>query len=58
MAAGALLLLFLVGGGLIYIIYGPGAAVMGFTCLLLGLAPLLLIWMALSIVEWIAKRYQ
>jgi len=53
---GGILLLFLVGDGLIYIIYGKGAATFGFVCLLAGLAPLLLIWLALSLLDWIVRR--
>ncbi len=53
---GGFLLLFLVGDGLIYIIYGRSAAIMGFVCLLAGLAPLALIWFALSVLDWIVRR--
>ncbi|HSB66140.1 MAG TPA: hypothetical protein VLD65_06145 [Anaerolineales bacterium] len=53
---GGILLLFLVGDGLIYLIYGKGAATFGFVCLLAGMAPLLLIWLALTLLEWIARR--
>ena len=35
-----MILLFVVGLGLIYLIYGPGAAIFGFTCLLAGLLPI------------------
>lgn len=54
--AGALLLLFIVGNGLIYLIYGPGAALMGLLCLLAGITPLLLILLAIWIIDWIAKH--
>jgi hypothetical protein len=53
---GGVLLLFLVGDGLIYFFYGQKAAVMGMVCLLLGLAPLVLIGLALWAIEWIARR--
>ena len=56
LGVGAFLLLFLVGIGLIYIIYGSGAAVMGFLCLLAGLAPLALIFLSLALLDWIQKR--
>jgi hypothetical protein len=56
LVAGALLLLFVVGDGLIYFTYGPAAAVTGFLCLLGGLAPIGLVALALAIMEWIAKR--
>jgi hypothetical protein len=53
---GGVLLLFLVGDGLIYFFYGRNAAVLGMVCMILGLAPLLLIGLALWIIEWIARR--
>jgi hypothetical protein len=53
---GGVLLLFLVGDGLIYFFYGQKAAVMGMVCLLLGLAPLVLVGLALWAIEWIARR--
>ncbi len=53
---GGLLLLFLVGDGLIYLIYGRSAAILGFVCLLAGIAPLALIWLALSLIDWIVRR--
>ena len=53
---GGLLLLFLVGDGLIFIFYGRRAAILGFVCLLAGLAPLVLIWLALSVLDWIVRR--
>jgi hypothetical protein len=54
--AGALLLLFLVGDGLIYIIYGKGAALMGFVCLLGGLVPIVLVILILGLFDWITRR--
>jgi hypothetical protein len=53
---GGIVLLFVVGDGLIYIIYGREAALMGLLCLLLGLAPLVLIWFALVGLDWVVKR--
>ena len=53
---GFILLLFLIGDGLIYYFYGPRAAVSGLICILAGLFPLVLIWLVLVIVEWVAKR--
>jgi len=53
---GGIGLLYLVGGGLIYLIYGRAAAISGVICLSLGLVPLALAWLALSLVGWIAKR--
>ena len=54
--AGGLLLLFIVGDGLIYIFYGPASALTGFLCLLGGLFPLVLIWLALWLLEWITNH--
>jgi len=56
LALGGVLLLFLVGDGLIYFFYGQSAAVLGMVCILLGLAPLVLIGLALWFIEWIARR--
>jgi hypothetical protein len=56
LALGGVLLLFLVGDGLIYFFYGQSAAVLGMVCILLGLAPLVLIGLALWVIEWIARR--
>jgi hypothetical protein len=56
LGVGAFLLLFVVGLGLIYIVYGQGAALMGFLCLLAGLTPLVLIFLSLAVLDWIQKR--
>ena len=53
---GFLLLLFIVGEGLIYAFYGIQAALLGLVCLLAGLAPLLLIMLALWGIDWIVHR--
>jgi hypothetical protein len=53
---GGFLILFILGDGLIYLFYGRGAAAMGLICLLAGLFPLLLIWLALTGIEWLSKR--
>ena len=53
---GGLLLLFLVGDGLIYMFYGKGAAIMGLLCLALGLLPLIIIWVMLWGIEWLARK--
>jgi hypothetical protein len=55
-AAGALLLLFIVGDGLIYLIYGAGSALMGLLCLVGAMVPIALIFGILFLMEWIAKR--
>lgn len=54
--AGALFLLFIVGDGLIWVIYGPGAAVMGLLCILAALVPIVLILLLLALSDWIVKR--
>jgi hypothetical protein len=53
---GGLLILFFVGDGLIYLFYGGGAAVTGLICLLLGLLPLVLIGLILSVMGWFVNR--
>ena len=53
---GGLLLVFLVGDGLIYLFLGEQAAILGFLCLVIGTAPLFLIWLVLWSIEWIVKR--
>jgi len=52
---GFLLILFLVGDGLIYYLYGQGAAVMGLLCLAAGTIPLILIGLILWGMEWLVK---
>ena len=56
LVAGALLLLFIVGDGLIWIIYGFGAAMMGLLCILAALVPIGLILLLLALSDWIVKR--
>ena len=53
---GALLLLFIVGDGLIYFLYGGGAALMGLLCLLAALVPVGLTVLVLLLMDWIQKR--
>lgn len=53
---GALLLLFIVGVGLIWLIYGFGAAMMGLLCLLGAFVPIGLILFSLYGLDWIVKR--
>jgi hypothetical protein len=53
---GALALLFIVGDGLIWIIYGFGAAVMGLLCMLGASVPIGLILLFLNLSDWIVKR--
>jgi hypothetical protein len=56
LAIGAFILLFFIGLGLIWLLYGRGAALMGFLCLLGALVPILLILLALFGLDWIVKR--
>jgi uncharacterized SAM-binding protein YcdF (DUF218 family) len=56
LGVGAALLLLIVGIGLIWWIYGPGAAMMGFLCVLGALVPIVLIVLSLQILDWIQKR--
>lgn len=56
LALGAFILLFVVGVGLIYLIYGPGAAGMGLTCLMAALFPVILILAVFLGIEWILSR--
>ena len=52
----AFFLLFVIGIGLIYLIYGAGAAITGLICLLGALVPIALIFLSLWILDWIQKR--
>ncbi|MBT3314237.1 MAG: hypothetical protein HN390_06450 [Anaerolineae bacterium] len=56
LGAGALLVLFIVGDGLIYLIYGQGPALMGLICLLAGVAPILIIVLFMALLDWAVKR--
>jgi multisubunit Na+/H+ antiporter MnhB subunit len=56
LAVGAFVLLFVVGVGLIWLIYGGNAAGMGFICLLAALFPVVLILLIFLAIEWILKR--
>jgi hypothetical protein len=53
---GAILLLFIVGDGLIWAIYGFGAAMMGLLCILAAFVPIGLILLLLALSDWIVKR--
>ncbi len=53
---GFVLLLFIVGGSLIYMTYGLQGALFGFVCLIAGLAPLVLIALILWVMELIVNR--
>ena len=53
---GFIFLLFTIGDGLIYVFYGSEAAVTGLICIFAGLSPLVLIWLGLLMIDWIAKK--
>jgi predicted PurR-regulated permease PerM len=56
LVAGSLVLLFVVGLGAIWIIYGPYAALMGLFCLLGAFIPIGLIAFSILGLDWIVKR--
>jgi hypothetical protein len=56
LVVGFILILFLVGDGLIYFFYGRNAAGMGLICLVLGIAPVILVWLVLALLGWITKK--
>ncbi len=56
LAVGALFLLFVVGDGLIYLIYGQYPALMGLLCLGIGMIPVALVVAIILVMDWIAKR--
>jgi len=53
---GFVVLLLLVGDGLIYLIYGPRAAILGALCILAGLAPVVLIAGLMVILDLVVKK--
>ncbi len=53
---GGLLVLFIIGDGLILIIYGQQAAILGLLCMSTGMIPILVIILALWIIDWLSKR--
>lgn len=56
LAIGAILLLFIVGDGLIFLIYGKQAGYLGLICTVSGLAPIVLIAGVLKLLELLRKR--
>jgi TM2 domain-containing membrane protein YozV len=56
LVAGFFLVLFIIGDGLIYLFFGREAAIMGLICLVAGIAPIILILLALWIIDWIVRR--
>ena len=53
---GGLFLLLVVGDGLIYLFYGPSAAVTGLICIGGGLVPVGITVLVLEILGWIARK--
>jgi multisubunit Na+/H+ antiporter MnhB subunit len=53
---GAFILLFVVGVGLIWLIYGERAAGLGLACLLAALFPVILVLFVFLAMEWILKH--
>ncbi len=53
---GGLALVVVVGGALVWWLYGPRAASTALLCTCAGLAPVVLIFLSLEIVEWISRR--
>ena len=56
LGVGAFFLLFIIGVGLIYLIYGKEAAALGFLCLMLALVPIIMIALVFFLFDWIMKR--
>jgi hypothetical protein len=56
LTVGAILLLFIIGDGLIYLFYGASAAVFGILCILGGMVPVVLVVLVLLLFDWIQKR--
>jgi hypothetical protein len=52
----ALILLFLIGGGLLYLIYGQGTALTGVLCMFALLIPVGLVLLIFWGMDWIIKR--
>lgn len=53
---GAIVIIYVLGGVLIYLIYGPAAAGMGLLCLTLGLLPVAFILLFFWLADWIVRR--
>ena len=53
---GAFILLFIVGVGLIWLIYGQGAGGMALVCLLAALVPIILILGVFLAIDWILSH--
>jgi hypothetical protein len=53
---GAFLLLFVIGLGLIGLIYGLPAAITGLLCLLGALVPIGMVWLFMLGLDWLVRR--
>lgn len=58
LVVGVLAILFIIGGGLIYLIYGAAPAAFGLLCLGGALLPVAVISVVLKLFEWIVNRYR
>jgi hypothetical protein len=56
--AGFFVLVFGLGLGLIYWLWGPDAALVGLICLLGALVPAALVWLVLAVMGWVARKAQ
>ena len=52
----ALILLFLVGGGLIYFIYGQSQALTAVLCMGALMLPVVLVWLIFKGMDWLVRR--
>jgi hypothetical protein len=53
---GGIILLVVVGDGLVYLIYGPSAAVSGLLCIGAGLIPVLLVGGLIALLSYITRK--
>lgn len=53
---GGILILFIIGDGLIFVIYGPYAAGLGLLCLGAGMVPIIAVIFVIWLMDWIVKR--
>lgn len=53
---GGILILFLLGDGLIFLVYGPGSALVGLLCILSGFVPIGFILLALWLMDVVVKK--
>jgi hypothetical protein len=58
LSIGFAIIIFLIGDGLIYYFYGQGAAIMGALCILLGLVPLILVFLIFLAMDLVIRFLQ